>query len=253
GRAERHLGIAGEVEIQLEFERDRRLPGEKEIERLAGRGRLVGRRHQRREMVGQDHLLEQTDDKDRHAQREVARLDRKRPGTLDLGKDLAVMGDRAGQQLREEHHEEAVFEQIVLLDLAAAGVDQIGDLLKREERDPERQQDVLQDKIGLEQRVGGFDEEVGVFEIAEHRQIDDDTEGQQDRYPIAAAHLAIGGEPARDQEIKQREAEQQRYVDRVPPAVKEDRGDQQQRQNGARSEQLPHRDVGRNRRRQKQE
>jgi len=33
------------------------------------------------------------------------------------------------QQLREEHHEEAVFEEIVLLDLAAAGVDQIRDFL----------------------------------------------------------------------------------------------------------------------------
>src|SRR5437868_9021225 len=140
------------------------------------------------------------------------------------------MGDRPGQELREEHHEKAVFEQIVLLDLAAAGIDQIGDLLKCEERDPERQQDVLQHKIGLKQRVGGLDEEIGVFEIAEHREIDDDAEGQQYRDPIAAAGLPVGGHRPRNQEIKQREAEQQRYVNRVPPAVEEDRGDQQQRQ-----------------------
>jgi hypothetical protein len=154
---------------------------------------------------------------------------------------------------REEHHEEAVFEEVVLLDLAAAGIDQIGDLLKGKEGDPERQQDVLQDEIGLEQLVGRLDEEIGVFEIAEHREIDDDAEGQQQRHPIAAAHLPIGGEPARDQEIKQREAEQQRHIDRIPPAVKKDRGGQQQPQHGARPEQLPHRDIGGHRRRQKQE
>jgi hypothetical protein len=206
GGAERHLGIAREIEIQLEFKRDRRLPGEKEIERLAGRCRLVGGRYQRPEMVSQDHLFEQPDHEDRHAEREVARLDRERPGPFDLGKDLAVMGDRAGQQLREEHHEKAVFEKIVLLDLAAAGIDQIGDLLKREEGDPERQQDVLQHEIGLEQLVGRLDEEIGVLEVPEHREVDDNPERQQHRHPIAAAHLPVGGEPARDQKIKQREA-----------------------------------------------
>ena len=112
---------------------------------------------------------------------------------------------------------------------------------------------MLQHKIGLEQRVGGLDEEIGVFEIAEHRQIDDDAEGQQYRHPVAAAHRAIGGDATRDQKIKQRQPEQQWDVERVPPAVKEDRGNQQQRQNSARPEPVPHRDVGGNRRRQKQE
>jgi len=35
---------------------------------------------------------------------------------------------------------------------------------------------VLQDEIGLEQRVGGLDEEIGCIEIAEHYEVDDDTE-----------------------------------------------------------------------------
>ena len=85
----------------------------------------------------------------------------------------------------------------MLLDLAAAGIDQIGDLLKREERDPERQQDMLQDKIGLEQRVGGLDEEIGVFEIAEHEHIDHDPEDQQQADPVGSADQALGAEASK--------------------------------------------------------
>src|SRR5260370_39510505 len=93
-------------------------------------------------------------------------------GTLDLQKDFAVVGDRSSQQLREEHDEEAVFEKVVLGDLAAGGIDEVGYLLKGEERNPERQQYVLQHKISLENRVGGVDQEIGVFEIAEYQEID---------------------------------------------------------------------------------
>ena len=44
--AERHLGIPREVEIELELEGDRPLPGGEEIERLAGGGGIVDARHQ---------------------------------------------------------------------------------------------------------------------------------------------------------------------------------------------------------------
>ena len=75
----------------------------------------------------------------------------------------------------------------MLGDLAAAGVDEIGDLLKREERDAERQDDVLQEKIGPHQGVGSIDQEIGVFEIAEHHQIDGDPEDQQQANPTGPA------------------------------------------------------------------
>jgi hypothetical protein len=112
-------------------------------------GRVVGGRYQRREIVGEDDLFEEPNDKDRHAEHEVARLDRKRPRILDLGKDLAVVGDRPGQQLRKEHHEEAVFQQIVIGDLAAAAVDEVGNFLKDDKREADRQEDILKRKIGF--------------------------------------------------------------------------------------------------------
>src|SRR5207249_3204231 len=111
------------------------------------------------EIVGENHLLEQADDKNRQPKHEVARLYRKRPRPLDLAEYLAVMGNRPRQQLREEHHEKAVFEKIVLGHLAATGIDQIGDLLEGEKRNTERQNNMLQHQIGLEQSIGGVDQE----------------------------------------------------------------------------------------------
>src|SRR5215469_2325006 len=124
--AERHLGISREVEIELELEGDRPLPGGEEIERLARGGGVVDARYNRCKMVGENHLLEQPE-------HEVTRLDRKRERTLDLRENLAVVSNRPGQELRKKHDEEAIFEKIVLGDSAAAGVDEIGDLLERKE------------------------------------------------------------------------------------------------------------------------
>src|SRR6202011_4069368 len=237
-RAKRHLGIPREVEIELELERDRPLPGGEEIECLAGGGGIVDARHRGREMVGENDLLEQPDDEDREPEHKVAWLDGERPRALDLRKDLAVVGDRPGQQLREKHHEEAIFEEVVLGDLAAGGIDEIGNLLKGEERNAERQQNVLQHKIGLQRGVGGVDQEIGVFEIAEHKHVDHDPEGQQQADPVGAAGQALRRNPTRNDEVEYRDAAEQRQIERVPPAVEEQRSAEKQPQDSARAVEL---------------
>src|SRR5262249_32751115 len=110
--------------------------------------------------------------------------------------------------------------------LAAAGVDQIGDFLKGEERDAERQDDVLQRVVFAKQNVGRVDQEIGVLEIAEHHQIDGDAETQEQRHAIEPSVQAAGGDPPGDQKIEQRQPEQERHIERVPPGVKQDRSGQ---------------------------
>src|SRR5262249_49629350 len=95
-RTERHFGIPREIEIELELEGDCALPGGEEVERLAGGRRIIDARHDGREVVGEDHLLEQPDHENRQSEHDVAWSDRKRKRTLDLREDLAVMGDRPG-------------------------------------------------------------------------------------------------------------------------------------------------------------
>ena len=51
---------------------------------------------------------------------------------------LFVMHDRSSDELGEEGDEEGVIEDVVFFGFAAVAVDQIGDLLEREEADPER-------------------------------------------------------------------------------------------------------------------
>ncbi len=64
---------------------------------------------------------------------------------------------------------------------AAHHVDQIGDLLKREERNAERQDDVDEARQGrAREPLDRIEKEVGIFEIAEHREIERDG-GDADR------------------------------------------------------------------------
>jgi hypothetical protein len=126
------------------------------------------------------------------------------------------------QQLREEHDEEAVFEKVVLGDLAAGGIDEVGDLLKREERDAERQDDVLQEKIGPHQGVGRIDQKIGVFEIAEYQEIDSDPEDQQQANPTGPAGAALRGDRSRYEEIEHSNAAECREVHRVPPGIEQE-------------------------------
>ena len=59
-----------------------------------------------------------------------------------LRHDLVVPHDRPGDQLREERHEREELQQPIDVPVAPAQVDQVGDLLEREEADAERQDDV---------------------------------------------------------------------------------------------------------------
>ena len=57
--------------------------------------------------------------------------------------DLAIMQDRAGDQMREEGHERGVVDQATIPGGALFDVDQVADLREREERDAERQDHVV--------------------------------------------------------------------------------------------------------------
>ncbi|MEW8498422.1 MAG: hypothetical protein AB2699_07920, partial [Candidatus Thiodiazotropha taylori] len=72
-----------------------------------------------------------------------------------------------GDQLREKSHEQTVFQEIVFVGLFSVGVNQIGDLLKGEKRDRQRQDNSFYIELSASDDIDLVDKKVCVFEIAE--------------------------------------------------------------------------------------
>lgn len=94
--ADRHVGIAREVEIELQRVGERAAPGFEKAERVTrGRGGengggILG------DTVGKDGFLEQADGEDAEADGHVLRPRGERAGLHELRQHVAVMHDRAG-------------------------------------------------------------------------------------------------------------------------------------------------------------
>ena len=138
---DRHVGIAGEIEVDLQ-----RI--------CTGGDPRLGRRQRRadclaeqrigdhRQRVRQRHLLRHAD----HEQHEAARqiLPHRRPARIEpeLMDDLVVTDNRPSNELREERDEHAEVEETVDVPITASQIDQVRDLLEHEEADAERQDQV---------------------------------------------------------------------------------------------------------------
>ena len=103
--------------------------------------------------------------------------------------------------------------------VAAAQIHQVGNLLEHEEADAERQHDVPGLMLDPKQRRHVVDGEIGVFEAAENREIEDDAQGRQARHQFLAMRPG-------DQPVGDRQAGQERNETPIPIAVKhQGRGD----------------------------
>jgi hypothetical protein len=118
--ADRHIRVAGEIEIQLEGVSERADPGLVE-------GRSVGAeggRDQRLDAVGEAGFFEQPDREDDESAQDQMRIGAFGFFTLELRNHILVMQDRSRDQMREVGDEESVMRQRVTRDIAAIGVDQ---------------------------------------------------------------------------------------------------------------------------------
>ena len=141
GGTEGHVGVAGEIEVELERIGDRADPGfgHRRVAPVGG-GEAEDRGGDAGEVVGDHHLLEQAAEEDPERDREVAV-----PAVMALAElrhHLAVMDQRPGDQVGEEGDEEQVVGEVILLGLAAVGIDEVGDLEEGEEGDREGEDDL---------------------------------------------------------------------------------------------------------------
>ncbi|MPM24677.1 hypothetical protein SDC9_71161 [bioreactor metagenome] len=136
GQAQRHVGVAREVEINLQRIAQAGGPRPPHLQ-IAGRGKTrirIGR-----DAVGQQHLLGQADHEQHSAHRQVLGLEAVVRRVGKLRNHLLVVQDGAGDQMREEGDEEHIAQKAFFLDQTRAAIQQKADLREGEERDAQRQ------------------------------------------------------------------------------------------------------------------
>ena len=216
-RAERHVGVAREIEIDLHRVGQHRQPRGR---RTQCRRRPEAGVGDRRERIRDKHLFHETDREQERAGGEVGPLRTLVRRVRELRHHLAVMQDRAGEQVREERDEKRVVGKERFLRFAPIDVDQISDLSEREKADAQRQREMKERRRIADQVRRVDEEEVGVFEYPEQCKIRRDSERQhRARRPRL--------QQARNAEIEGDAAEDQRQMPRIPPAVEKERCDRE--------------------------
>ena len=137
--ADRHVGIAGEVEVELEGEGQAADPGLGGGQRGAAPPAEKAGSARWASVSAMHDLLGQADDEQHQAAAQILPSVRAARVALELRDDLVVAHQRPGDQLREEGDEHPEVEEAVDVPVAAAQVHQVADLLEHEEADPERQ------------------------------------------------------------------------------------------------------------------
>ena len=163
--ADRHFGIGGEIQEQLERERKRRGPRFAEIEHLGG-----GLRKQRvdhaGEMIGQHHLFGEPQGKQQQSGTDPLPQARPQRIVIKLRNQFIVADDRSSDQVREQENEKRELAQRIERCLLAPPVDQVGDELEREEADADRQHDVGPRERQAGRRGQDPDQKIGILEGA---------------------------------------------------------------------------------------
>ena len=175
---DRHVGVAGKVEVDLQRIADKakpRVPDRELCERH--RENPIGRPG---DDVRDQHLLGKTDDKPPDPVRQVVDRD---PSAGELIGDVAVADDRAGDQLRKQQQiQRGVDGTLLRRCIPAVDVHDVRDGVEGEKRDADGQQEPRHDeRLRMErekQRVDVVGEKVGVLEDAEDDQVGRDRESE---------------------------------------------------------------------------
>lgn len=144
--ADGHVGVAREIEINLERVGKRAEPRRRDGERHAYVKDVV---RNLRDVIGDEHFLAEAVDETHHA---VGKVRKVFLAVLDLLFDRIVAHDRASNELWEERDVKADVQHAPLcLGFAVINVEQVRQQLEREERDADRQRDVDDGRVRTEQ------------------------------------------------------------------------------------------------------
>ena len=213
----RDVRVAGEVAVDLKRER---IDGDEHVEAAGRRRGTEHRRHQIRQVVGDEHLLERAPGDEPEPFDNLLARDAPRP--LDLRQQLARAQDRPGDQVRKERDEQREVEKPrCRRDLSAIHVDHVADRHERVERDADRQQHVHRDRIEVppempRHRRRAVGEEIEILEEPQHPEIERQAHDERQPAPRGAGRPI---DHARHEEVDDGRPDQQSEKPPVPRRV----------------------------------
>ena len=130
------------------------------------------RRHERCDAVRQECLLAKPDEENCEPDGEIVHRKSRFAERRELRFDFAVAQDRPGDQPWKKRHENRVAEQICPVYVAALDIRKIADLLKGEERNAERQNDVSERKVRARNPIDILGKKVCILEDPQNDEIE---------------------------------------------------------------------------------
>ena len=201
-KADGHIGVAGEVAIQLEGEAE---PAEQVLHAGVEHGIVEHAVDEvAADVVGNNDLLDEAGHDEHHTFAHHSAGG----GTVgaDLRQDVDGAHHRAGQQRREEGEREGVVEQVALrFELAAVDVDDVADGAEGEERNAGGKDDVEGVEVATSDVGGCLKQQVEVLEIQQYTEVYHHIE-RHDAAPSGVAAQRI--KPAAEQVVAQTHTEQ---------------------------------------------
>ena len=214
--ADGHVGIAGEIEVDLKGEGEQAKPG-------AGRTDLrevaiePGLYEQRGHIGDTDFFEEPLREPAKSAPGAIPRMD----PVIDFGGNLGVADDRTGDELVKEAHKEQELERRPSGgNLAAIDVDHVGDGLKGIEGDADRQRDIGNRQRNGQHRIEGLGDERAILEGAQEPEIDGQA-GDERGLGLPFAAKPLHQKAMRP--VHARREQQQDDPDRLSPRVENER------------------------------
>ena len=214
---DRHIAVTAEVEIDLERVGEGGLPTGEKVTGGVQKSRIC---HLCKE-VGEQDLFGHAEGKEVQTGGDVAGVRTEAIVSVKLTHHLIRQHDRTGDQLGEEADEQGITAERIAF-CQRPGINQLQerDLLEGEEADPQRQQNVLEQKRGLEYGIDIFNKEVVILEVSQQQNVADDPDGQDDLRLLFIQQLC-------EKPVHQQGAAEDQGITPVEPGVK-DKGRQHQ-------------------------
>ncbi len=166
--ADRHIGIAGKVKVNLQRIADCTEPREQKGQFPARQRKYIVRNH--RKHIGQQDLFGKTDDKAVDAR---GKFGKRMLSCTQQRVDILIADNRPCNELRKHRNIECELGQIILrLDLTPIDVDHIAERLKGIERNADRHDHLEENIVCVQYLVGYPDEKIEILIKTQNTEID---------------------------------------------------------------------------------
>ena len=221
-QANRHVGVARKIEVELHRVGQRGEPGLLHVWRQACIGGFEHRVGIGRDTVGKHDFFKQPGGEYRQPRRKIGAIKTVGRCGVELRHHLCVVQHRARHQVRKVRHEKPVVQELGLAHLGAVGIHQKSNLREAVERDADGQDDVADRPCCAEGEIDVVDKKIDVFKVGQQPQVE--AYAQHQPQPRSSAAPCLQGHSRSDEKVGADREQEQTCEQRHPPAIKNQRG-----------------------------